>query len=321
LLNAYNAISVPTNGGTRGILDNIFGQWMNVGINVALAEDVIRISNIHHWPMWANDTPVTNYQLANTTVVACDRVDDPMITNVFSIFANIVLGFYQSAAGKTSRAQISNISADQCNHPFYVDPGVTGFTAQVTNLTSYGPGTPSAAGFGIEILGANCQVDFSGLQGTFLSNSFLTVSGSNNKIRVSQLSVDGWGAFTGTAPMINLFAGGGGNEVRVVDKMNTTGAVGPYSTVVVVAEAGTIFTNPQGITAGTAEILAANTSVTVNHGLPVPPTLNQIQLQLASSPVAAKAVWPTNITATTFQINCDVAPGLNIFVNYRCALE
>lgn len=324
MLNAYNGISVPNNYGTRGTLRNVYGQWFNIGINISNAQDSIRLEDIHHWPFWANQAPVTSYQLANTVVVSLARADDPVINNLFSIYANQVIACFQNASGKTSRLQATNITADQCNYPLFVDPGVTGFTGQFTNFSSYGPSTPSASGMGVLIDGASCQVDFVNLQGTLMSNSFLTVGGSNNYIRVNNLECDGWGAFGNTAPMINLFAGGGGNQVHVSERMITTGAIGPYGTIVVSAPPGTVFANPQGVQTGTASIGSGATSVVVNHNLPIAPTQTQISIGLLSSIGAAQSIFVdgSSITSTNFTIRTSAAPGgSGIAVAWRAALE
>lgn len=319
--NAYKAVWVPNNFGTRATIRGLHGQWFNTGIQIDVAEDTVQVDDTHHWPFWANLPAATNYQLANTSVLVYTRVDAPFINNFFSIYAFRALAFFQSASGKTSRLQAKNLSLDQCNCPIYVDPSVNFFTAQFTNVSCEGPATPSSAALGIEILGTNAQVDFVNLEGELQSNSFLTVSGSNNDIRINNLSCDGWGAAGGGSPMINMFAGGGGNSVRVAGKIRATGEDGPFSTNLVSAPAGTIFTNPEGVVLGTAEILAASTTVLVNHGLPVTPTANQIQVWMDSGIGSAKAVWVSNINATNFTINCDVVPGAPIFINYRCALE
>lgn len=321
LLNAYKAISVPNNFGTRGTMRNIYGQWFNAGISIAIAEDVIRMYDIHHWPFWANDAPVTSYQLANTVVISLQRVDDPIIDGLFSIFANQVIACFQNASGKVSRLQASNISADQCNFPLFVDPGVTGLTAQFTNFNAFGPATPSASAPGIEINGTNCQVDFVNIQGSFISNSFFTLAGTGNVIRMVNLECDGWGAFSNTAAMLNLFAGGGGNQLRISGKIISTGAEGPFSSIIVSAAAGTIFTNPEGVVSGGALIAAGTTSLVVNHGMPVPPVASQVILSPGSNLGTATITGVTSITATQMTVNISTAQGASVLVNYRVCLE
>lgn len=69
------------------------------------------------------------------------------------------------------------------------------------------------------------------------------------------------------------------------------------------------------------DILAAATSVTVTHGLKVTPPLAAISVTPKSGLGLAKSFWISNVTATTFVINVDAAPGVNIGFCWNISLS
>jgi len=60
---------------------------------------------------------------------------------------------------------------------------------------------------------------------------------------------------------------------------------------------------------GTATVAAASTSVSVSHGLWTTPSARSIKLTPTSTLGSAVRFWISGITATTFSINVDIAPG------------
>jgi hypothetical protein len=63
--------------------------------------------------------------------------------------------------------------------------------------------------------------------------------------------------------------------------------------------------------AGSATISPGTTFVTVPHGLSVTPSNTQIQITLRTNPTGVTRWYISAVTATTFNINTDVAPGTN----------
>ena len=68
---------------------------------------------------------------------------------------------------------------------------------------------------------------------------------------------------------------------------------------------------------GTATVTSAATSVTVNHGLDIEPTATEIQVTPTSDIGAAAKFWVSNVGATTFDINVDVAPSGDVTFAWR----
>ena len=69
----------------------------------------------------------------------------------------------------------------------------------------------------------------------------------------------------------------------------------------------------------TATILSGNTSVVVNHGLPVTPALGDIQLCCGTNPTnSVGLVWVDTITRSQFTIHCEADPGVsNLDVGWK----
>lgn len=69
---------------------------------------------------------------------------------------------------------------------------------------------------------------------------------------------------------------------------------------------------------GTASIGTAATSVTVTHGLSYTPTVADVSVTPTTGLGSASTFWVNNFTATTFQINLNVAPGsLTVFFGWQ----
>jgi hypothetical protein len=68
---------------------------------------------------------------------------------------------------------------------------------------------------------------------------------------------------------------------------------------------------------GSATLLAANTSVIVTHGLSVTPPLDSISVTPSTGNGTANNFWISTATSTTFTINVDLAPGVDIGFLYN----
>lgn len=311
LLNPYKGINHSDGDAGRVTIDNVRGQFLFIGINIVKALDTVRINNFHNWPFWQNNSNVTAYTQANAIAISLNRCDNPLLSNVFSIYTNITLGFYQNAAGKTSKLHGVNLDFDISNYAIYVDAAVDGATAQFSNLTSYGP-PANSSNYNIRLLGTNCLFDFSNLEGQNLSRGLINVGGTTNTVTMANVRVDSWNTLGTTNAIVTIAAT---NKVRIANEMVITGSGTQFSA------AGEL--RYQYTRLGSGVITAAATSVTVTHGLPTTPALNQIQLWMETGIAAAKAVYVDNatITSTQFTIMSEVAPGTSITVGWRASLE
>jgi hypothetical protein len=112
---------------------------------------------------------------------------------------------------------------------------------------------------------------------------------------------------------INLSVGPATNAIIGQNRILATGMA--YATGPVIPGAGTghLFRDNKGWTtqnSGTTAFGAAVTSVTgIAHGLNVTPPAKDFSMQFVADPLAARAIWVSAITATTFTLNIVPAPG------------
>lgn len=315
ILNAYRAVQVAhPNGGGRVTLNNVRGQWFSIGINLFEVFDTCRLTNIHQWPFWYNGSAVTDYQKANHVFCSMTRCDNPMFENIFSIFNLVGFEFFESAAGRASQVHALNIDFDQTSMPIFVDASVTdGVDGQFVNVTTFGQTPADTNGYGVRILGNNCRFEFSNLVGKTLSRGLVRIEGTGNIVRVAGARISSWNTFGAGS---EAFYCGSGNQLIVPDAVVAEGPTG----TTLFAGAGAIH-YPQGVNLGTGTIANGTTSVTINHGLPMTPSISQIQICMTTGIGLAKSVWISSVGPTAFTVSCDANPGANVSFNWRAALE
>ena len=203
----------------------------------------------------------------------------------------------QGAATEISQIQLANCWAGNGDYGFYLD-GCTSIT--MANLL---------------VVGNNN----SGLR--MVNSSYNTITGSqflgNNEVAsasVGDINVQGgsYNRFTGNMSNSNA-AGKSYMEAGSTDaNMVADNTLFQSATIV---GANTQLNRNQGAKAenvGSAEITAAATSVTVTHGLVITPNINAIRVTPRDEMGTATKFYVSNVTATTFDINVNVAPGATI---------
>lgn len=105
---------------------------------------------------------------------------------------------------------------------------------------------------------------------------------------------------------------GGSSDNLIEGNSVTWGAFGPNVALIESGGTGTIVRNNIGWktdNAGTATIASGTTSIAVNHGLDITPSINVISVSPTNNLGAAAKFWVSNPTNTQFTINVDVDPG------------
>jgi len=176
-------------GGGRINIDNIQMQPFVVGILIDEAYDVCRISNIHNWVFWKDQADVHKFMLGNLKGISLGRCDNPMLVNIFTIFAQTGLHFYQNAYGCTSKMHLANADFDAGINGIWVDPSVTnGVSGQFANITHQGyDGSDNS--IGLLVAGTSSNLSFSSIKTMFCGANGLRVDGSGNKISIADASV------------------------------------------------------------------------------------------------------------------------------------
>jgi hypothetical protein len=188
LLNPTRGIK-QTGGGGRININNIQMQPFKVGIQIDSAYDVCRISNIHAWVFWKDQADVHKYMLGNLKGISLGRCDNPMLTNIFTIFAQSGLHFYQNTEGATSKMHLVNADFDAGINGIWVDNSVTnGVSGQFANITHQGyDGSDNS--IGLLVAGTSSNLSFSSIKTMFCGANGLRVDGLGNRISINDASV------------------------------------------------------------------------------------------------------------------------------------
>lgn len=188
LLNPTRGIR-QSGGGGRINIDNIRLQALTQGILIDEAYDVCRISNIHNWVFWKDQEDVHKWMLGNMRGISLGRCDNPMLVNIFTIFAQAGLHFYQNAHGCTSKIHLANADFDAGINGIWVDPSVTnGVSGQFANITHQGY-NGSDSSIGLLVAGTSSNLSFSSIKTMFCGANGLRVDGSGNRINIGDASV------------------------------------------------------------------------------------------------------------------------------------
>lgn len=271
LLNPTNGIR-QTGGGGRINFYNVKGQPLTNGIVIETAMDTCRFDQIHFWPFWSSNAYVTAYTLSNLNAIYLYRCDNPLMSNIFVISANIGLRISYNGYGTTYKLHLVNADFDVCSYGMYFDSGTQGSTGQVTNMTYQGPGvTGSPTSIALAVLGSNNIYDFCNLKVNVCYESAIQLFNSGNFFRITNLIIQlydqhgigkaavdvasGNDIYISNAPKIEGSGGGpkyAGAGVISVDDWRTF-------TPTVVAQTGTITT----LTAGTCQYKLIGNTVSV----------------------------------------------------------
>jgi len=111
LANPWNGINFGTRGNGRQLIQNVYGQPLNIGIFVDHCFDVTRIQNVHFWPFWEGE--LMKYTQKNSTAFKFVRTDWQYVDNCFCICYKVGFQFSEGSSGP-GNAVITNSGADGC---------------------------------------------------------------------------------------------------------------------------------------------------------------------------------------------------------------
>lgn len=317
LLNATRGIhqDVAANAYTYGRITckRVRGQPLLSGIRIHNCYDACRLEDIHFWPFWSHNLGVWTYTKANLIAIDSGRNDNPILTNIFSIFHHIGLNVYNSPNGSTFRLQGMNMDIERGGYALVVDPAVVGFTAHLTNVVFQGE-QGQVGNIGIYLRGTNNVIDIVNAEIFDFGASGVIVQGAGNMINFDNLTLNTWG-LQGTGHF-GIFADVA-TSVTIDGRIygGATTGNGPL-----LGGTGAI-RYPGLVTSGTVNITSAATSVTVQHGLPLTPPREKIQLTMLSGLGTGGGFWVSAATSTTFTIQLNASPGATITFGWRASLE
>lgn len=232
---------------------------LSVGVKIDDSYDSSILDEIHIWPYWTGSARYTNwgYTLVNLTAFSFGRVDNPMLTNCFSIFANIGLHFFAGANGVVSRMFAVNVDIDRGQAGLRIDSGANGITGSFENCKFLGETTEIAGnGSGVLVNADNCLLRFGKLEVSNIGQYAVAISTgkTGNTISIENLWVAGYALFAGSTA--NAVYMTGANTINISGTPVITGAggaAGPvysanfdilaWQTTAPVRANGTLYTN------------------------------------------------------------------------------
>jgi hypothetical protein len=98
LVNPYQGINIEAH--CRGLVTDVFGQPLSVGINVTEITDIVRLRNVHWNPSWSWDggSGPAAWQLANGTAFQFGRSDSQFCEGLFAYYYNVGVSFYNQSS-------------------------------------------------------------------------------------------------------------------------------------------------------------------------------------------------------------------------------
>lgn len=302
-------------------LYGVRGQCFKNGIFVDTAYDVCRLDQIHIWPFWRDDANVHAYTMANLDAIYMNRSDNPMLSNVFTIFARAGLRLGGNANGVTSKVHLVNADFDRGYTGIWLDASADGASGQFTNVTTQGE-TGLAGTKGLFVQADNTRLAFTNLRASVNHQNGVRIEGTGNIVDFSgQTLIDGYDAALIGFPALEAYAN---NYVSVLGNLITQPAVGssaPRKSTTGTFNFGgsaNVHAFAHLVTAGnwTTAIQAAIASLgTAGGEVLFPPGTYDISAELAlntqSISLRGSGRWATTIRQTTAN-----AKILNITANY-----
>lgn len=225
LLNPYVGIKLqkgPSGGGPGTfVISNLRGQPIYRGIHIDSNYDALHISDVHFWPFWdysntsSNYTTLWKYTLNNLQAIRIERADNPLLVNIFTIFANAGLYFASSADGQCNKMHIVNADFDRGYYGIVFAGNLV--TGQFDNVTMQGENnTMTPNSIGVYFLGCTeNKINFGKLRINSVGQYgiYMTSGSSNNVISVADLFVSGYGQFASAANAVSI--DGTNNKARI----------------------------------------------------------------------------------------------------------
>jgi hypothetical protein len=236
--------------GNRNTLEDWAGQCFQKGLHVDWSYDTLQVDRVHLWPFDKMDSEVRSYMQDQMVAFQLNRVDNPMFSNIFSIWHNKAFSIGHFAgdgpfkpAGTVSKLKLSNADLDIGDTAYYVAPAADGHTASWANVSGQGRDTPTNQPL-VEIHGPNTRIvgDFDGSNvGGNVVRHEATATGSEISLRIQ---CKDWNDSGLGYPGVEVVSGGGRFIVLPGSKFtNGNGAENTNAAVPAIASAATIALN------------------------------------------------------------------------------
>lgn len=189
LLNPTKGIFLGNGQAGRLTIGTLRGQPMQVGLEVDVALDVVSAERIHFWPFWRDNTDVHTYTMANLDAVYLKRCDNPLFTNLFSIFARSTIRCGQNGSGTVSKLKVTNLDCDRGKLGLWVDNTVTsGIISYIGAMTHQGE-TGLAGSKAVHVQGNSSTIEFGSLRTDRCDQNGVHIEGTGNVTRIGMLTI------------------------------------------------------------------------------------------------------------------------------------
>lgn len=223
LLNPTKGFKLSNTQAGRLTIKRLRGQPLQIGIDIDECYDLPQITNVHFWPYWQDNANVHAYTMSNLDAIYLRRVDNPQITNAFTIFARAGVRITQSAAGSVSKLLLANSDFDRGAFGIWVDSTVTSMTAtKVVNFSCFGE-TGLSGSKAIFIQGSNCSLQLENIGAENHNQNAIRVEGTGNFVSVGNADLFNWNRSGSGFPAIEA---ANGNTIQLAQPPRTTGGGG-----------------------------------------------------------------------------------------------
>jgi hypothetical protein len=202
-LNPTKLAYVDNTAAVRFIVNNLRAQPLKEGINIHRAYEVVRLNGVSFWAYWADLQNVNTYTINNRKSLWFFRVDNPQVSNFFSIFDNNCIAFDHASDGSgengiTSRFQGQNIGCDQSVVGVVVAPAAKFTTAQFTNFYVMQPQQWTTAMPNVLVGAGDTSIDFANARfSDATANALIAAASTGTRISITNGWADNWNRANG----------------------------------------------------------------------------------------------------------------------------
>lgn len=274
LLNPTYGVYFKSRGG-RLTMTNVRGQPLKECVNIYMAFDCCRLTDIHWWIYWASTDVLNTYTANNRRSLRTATADGMLVMNYFTIYDLVGHDIYVTSPadspaigpGRNSliRAKLVNCYFDGSATGVSVDPAAQGVIIEYLNLLiAYAKNVnpPNAQAFIVSC--NNAEIYIVNFEVSFAGQSAIYLQGTGNRVAIHNPRIHGWGAFDNstTAPaLINLT----GNFLKLTGEIYVNPAPGGTSAVIKGGSGAAAITGQLASGYG-AYSAAAGGTVTIAHG-------------------------------------------------------
>jgi hypothetical protein len=172
-------------------INRLFGQPLQVGIQLDDLHDTIKIDNIHFWRYWSMDSAVSDYLFEKAHAIKSYRNDNPLFSSISTIGYNTGFLFSKKENAPegdiTSKFQIVNADNDSGHRGIKIDGPLT--TGNILNYNFQGF-KESETGIHIQAPGAIVQA--TNVRITLTGTNSIRVSGAGARLSLENVWIQPW---------------------------------------------------------------------------------------------------------------------------------